>query len=174
MRARFEDTGAGGFFSTPEGDSNLILRMKDDYDGAEPSGNSMAALGLLRLAHATASDDLRRSAERTLAAFSARAVTSGMPQMLVALMAFLDPPRQIVLAGPRDQAGPMLASIRSHFLPETAVFVLDEASRPVLAGFSPAFSAMQSVDGRLAAYVCQDFACRLPVTTVTELAALLQ
>src|SRR5262249_40923970 len=65
MLARFEDPGNGGFFSTAEGDPSLVLRIKDDYDGAEPSGNSVALMNLLRLAEITNDDLFRRAAART-------------------------------------------------------------------------------------------------------------
>ncbi len=68
MRELFEDPAAGGFFSTAAGDHNLVLRMKDDYDGAEPSGNAVALLDLLRLEHITDRPDFREAAERTLRA----------------------------------------------------------------------------------------------------------
>jgi uncharacterized protein YyaL (SSP411 family) len=67
MRELFEDQAEGAFFSTAAGDSNLVLRMKDDYDGAEPSGNAFALLDLLKLAHFTDRAEYRESAERTAA-----------------------------------------------------------------------------------------------------------
>src|SRR3984957_6366935 len=72
MRGLFEDTAEGAFFSTAAGDSSLVLRMKDDYDGAEPSGNAVALLDLLRLAHFTDCEDYREAAERTLGALGAK------------------------------------------------------------------------------------------------------
>lgn len=176
MRELFEDTESGGFFSTSGGGEELILRMKDDYDGAEPSGNSMAALALLRLANITGRDEFQRSAERTIEAFAGRvaAIASGMPQMLVALGAALDPPRQIVLAGKRAESGPMLAAVREQFLPETTVFVLDDEDRGVLSRYNPVLAGMKPVDGAMTAYVCENFACRLPVTEAAKLAGLLQ
>ncbi len=65
MRELFEDPDDGAFFSTAAGDANLVLRMKDDYDGAEPSGNSAALVALLRLAHFTDRADFREAAERS-------------------------------------------------------------------------------------------------------------
>jgi uncharacterized protein YyaL (SSP411 family) len=172
----FEDPEAGGFYSTPEGDANLILRIKDEYDGAEPSGNSMAALGLLRLAHLTGRDDFRQPAERTLRAFSARmaSMSLGLPEMLVALAASLWPPRQIVLAGPKQDALEMLQTVRARFLPETPVLLVTGESRAALARYSPALAQMNPVDGRVTAYVCENFTCRLPTTDVAKLAELLQ
>ncbi|HEV8144941.1 MAG TPA: thioredoxin domain-containing protein, partial [Bryobacteraceae bacterium] len=83
-RELFEDPDNGGFFSTPAGTRDLVMRLKDDYDGAEPSGNSVMALLLLRLARMTGRDDFRQSAERTLKLFSPRLhdQPSGVPQML--------------------------------------------------------------------------------------------
>src|SRR5260370_21622010 len=67
----FEDREHGGFFSTREGSSDLVLRLKDDYDGAEPSGNSTMTLALLRLARMRDRADFAQAAERTLASFAA-------------------------------------------------------------------------------------------------------
>ncbi len=64
MRELFEDTEHGGFFSSAEGDASLVMRVKDDYDGAEPSGNSVALMNLLRLAQMTDRDEFRESAAR--------------------------------------------------------------------------------------------------------------
>ncbi len=83
----FEDRERGGFYSSPEGDASLVLRMKEDYDGAEPSGNSLALMNLLRLSLITNRDDFRLSAARTLAAFAPR-LSAGpvtLPQMLAAV-----------------------------------------------------------------------------------------
>ena len=103
--ALFQDAEGGGFFSSPANQSDLVLRLKDDYDGAEPSGNSVMALALLRLARITGRDDFRTAAERTLEAFSGRMLAggAGLPQMLVAQMFAMGKPMEIVLAGPRDQ-----------------------------------------------------------------------
>src|SRR5581483_5940962 len=72
MRDLFEDRENGAFFTTAGEDKDLVVRMKDDYDGAEPSGNSMALLDLLRLAQITDSDEFRSAAERTLRVLSRR------------------------------------------------------------------------------------------------------
>ncbi|HVX67882.1 MAG TPA: thioredoxin domain-containing protein, partial [Bryobacteraceae bacterium] len=87
MIARFEDAEGGGFFASPRGDESLVLRLKDDYDGAEPSGNSIAILDCLRLARIAASTALEGAAARALAAFASRleAAPVALPRMLVAL-----------------------------------------------------------------------------------------
>lgn len=178
MRELFEDRQHGAFFSTAEGDSSLVLRMKDDYDGAEPSGNSVAALNLLRLAAITDRADLRESAERTLRAFASRMrlAPSGVPQMLVALGWHLDRPKQIVIAGSQDDAGTrsLLRALRGRFVPHKVVLLADEQSRARLAQWQPAIASMHGVDGRPAAYVCESFVCREPVTEPEELVGLLE
>lgn len=176
MREHFEDSENGGFFSTPEGDVNLILRMKDDYDGAEPSGNSMAVLALLRLARMTGREEFEQSAGRALKAFASRlgSIGSGVPLLLTALMYSEAAARQVVLAGPRDDTAPMLEAVRSRFLPYTTVLAADEESRPVLARYIAAIGDMKPLDGCAAAYVCENFTCQLPVTEVAQLNELLQ
>ena len=157
----FEDCEHGGFFSA--GDSaDLVLRLKDDYDGAEPSGNSGMALALLRLARMTDRDDFRGAAERTLKVFGSRlksAERGTCPRCWWRRFA-LARPREIVLAGPdKDSDMPaMLAAIRRRFLPNTVVLMANETGR-----------SMPAIDNRATAYVCENYACKLPVTSVAEL-----
>jgi uncharacterized protein len=159
----FEDRERGGFFSTQAAKADLVLRLKDDYDGAEPSGNSGIAMALLKLARITGREDFRISAERTLQAFASRlkAAPTAAPQMLVVQMFATGRPMEVVLAGPRDQA--MLAAIHGRFLPDAVVMHAGQA--PV---------AMPALDGKPTAYVCENYACKLPVTDDRLLRELLQ
>jgi hypothetical protein len=176
-RELFEDGENGAFFSTAAA-PDLVLRMKDDHDGAEPSANSIAALNLLRLAGVCGREDLRRSAERILDAFASRlaGAPAAVPQMLVAAMRAAAPPRQVVIAGSLQGADTraLLAEVRRRLLPDTAVLVVDDASRPALAEWNPALAAMHPIQGKAAAYVCENFTCRQPVTEPGALAELLQ
>ena len=179
MRERFEDAEHGGFFSSPAGDENLVMRVKDDYDGAEPSGNSVALMNLLRLAQLTNRDDFRQSAARTLAAFEQRLslAPSALPQMLAACEFLLSHPRQIVIAGAREGADTraLARAVHSRFMPNRVLLLLDsEETRTRLAQNIPEVAAMHPSDGRAAAYVCRDYACQLPVTEPADLTALLQ
>jgi uncharacterized protein YyaL (SSP411 family) len=161
----FEDAEDGGFFSSAANQGDLVLRLKDDYDGAEPSGNSVMALALLRLARITSRDDFRAAAERTLEAFAGRMLAGGggLPQMLVAQMFAMGKPMEIVLAGPQTGLPTMLREIRKRFLPNTVVMRASEAPQ-----------VMPPVDGLATAYVCENYACKLPVTGTPALAELLQ
>ena len=179
QRELFEDRQDGGFFSAAEGDSSLVLRVKEDYDGAEPSGNSVAALNLLRLAQITGHTDFRESAERLFAAFGSRlsAAPMAIPQLLVAYDFLLSEPRQIVIAGERGapDTQALLRTVHTRFVPNRVVLLVDsEETRASLAAGVPAVAAMTKVDGRAAAYVCQNYACQLPVTGAGQLAELLQ
>jgi uncharacterized protein len=163
--ALFQDEEHGGFFANAVQDAvpDLVLRLKDDYDGAEPSGNSMMALLLARLARMTGREDFRHAAERTLKSFASRIEEGavGIPQMLVALQFMHAPPCEIVLAGPSDVE--MLAEIRRRFLPQAVVMRAEHSGRE-----------LPAMDGKPTAYVCENFACNLPVTSVADLGRLLE
>jgi uncharacterized protein YyaL (SSP411 family) len=165
--ALFEDREKGGFFSTTGEAGDLVLRLKDDYDGAEPSGNSTMALALLRLARMTDRADFRQAAERTLEAFASRLTSggAGVPQMLVALQFMLAKPREIVLAGPKDSPAmrELLTAIRRRFLPTAVLTAASEVPHP-----------MPAIEDRPTAYVCENFACKLPTCDPSKLDELLQ
>ncbi len=174
----FEDPDGGGFYSTAAGDPSLVMRMKEDYDGAEPSGNSVTALNLLRLAEYTGDEAFRPAAERLFRAFSPRLTTAGVtvPQMLVALDWFLHKPKQIVLAGAAGSAelAALAAEVHRHYLPNRVILMLDgEDTRRALAARLPALAGMAADPGPATAYVCEDFTCRLPVSEPAALRELL-
>jgi uncharacterized protein YyaL (SSP411 family) len=162
--ALFEDSENGAFFSTAavDGERELVLRLKDDYDGAEPSGNSVMAMLLLRLARMTGRDDFRRAADRTLQVFASRlqSAAAAIPQMMAAYSFAIAQPMEIVLAGSREDASmrSMLAAIRRHFLPNAVVMMAGEAPHP-----------MPALRGEATAYVCENYACQLPATEVATL-----
>ena len=179
QRELFEDSEHGGFFSTAANDPSLVLRVKEDYDGAEPSGNSVAASNLLRLAQISGRAEFRQSAERLFAAFGSRLATAPMaiPQMLAACEFQLSQPRQIIIAGNRQAADTraLLRAVHTRFIPSRVLLLVDsEQTRSALAAGAPAIASMRPLDGRAAAYVCRDFTCQLPVSEAAALAELLQ
>jgi len=179
QRELFEDSAQGAFFSSREGDADVLLRVKEDYDGAEPSGNSVALGNLLRLAQIFNREDLRASAERLLAAFAPRltAAPVALPQMLAACEFRAGQPRQIILVGGRDGADTkaLLRSLHVRFVPHKIVLLVDSAeARAALAAAIPTIANMELLDGRASAYVCRDYTCQLPVNTPDALAELIQ
>ncbi len=177
--ARFEDREHGAFFSTAAGDASLVVRLKDDYDGAEPSGNSVAALVLLRLGQMTGRTAFRDAAEKTLRAFGPRLDSAGVsvPLMLAALLYSRSEPLHVVIAGGRDADGTreMVRLLHTRFAPTTVTFLIDSpAVQARLAESLPMVKTMSPIDGKPTAYVCENYACKLPVTDVDQLAKLLE
>ena len=174
----FEDAAQGGFYATAAGDASLVLRLKDDYDGAEPSGNSVAALALARLAEMTGRQDFRRSAEGTLEAFASRlnSLPVSLPLMLVAAEFLRMKPTQVLLAGAKDDPATreLARQVWRRFLPRRVLVLVDAEAREALAAHLPVASEVAPVDGKAAAYVCENYACRLPVTEASQLAELLK
>ncbi|MBV9404571.1 MAG: thioredoxin domain-containing protein [Acidobacteriaceae bacterium] len=163
--AQFEDTEQGGFFSTAENSVDLLLRMKDDYDGAEPSGNSAATDVLLRLAHLTGNDVFRHSAERSLRSFAPKLELQPTmaPQMLVALGRWLAAPEQIIIrcAEINPRAQQLLAEYRRPFSPNRTVLALTDAATERLKTFAPFLAGLER-RGEFTIYECRNFACELP------------
>jgi len=176
----FFDEKNGGYFSTSGKDESVFLRMKDDNDGAEAAASSVAALNLLRLAQFR-DDPAAAGAERARKTIDAFATTlshfpSAMPLMLVALDYSLSKPRQIVIAGKRDapETKALVKEVHRHFLPNTVLFLADGAEGQGYIGEkNEAIRAMSPIDGKPAAYVCENFTCKAPVTDPKQLGDLL-
>jgi hypothetical protein len=172
----FEDKSGGGFFSTAVGDSSLVMRIKDDDDEAEPSGNSVAACNLLRLAQMTDRKDFHDSADRLLHALAKRieAQPAASPQMLAAYEFSLSKPKQIVLVGTAGLPV-LLRELNSRFVPHKIVLLVDGVpSRNALAAYLPVIETMTEKNGKATAYVCENYACQLPTADPKKFAELLQ
>jgi uncharacterized protein len=169
QRELLEDT-AGGFFASAHQDTSRLIRIKDDYDGAEPSGNSVALMNLLRLYAITGRPEFEASARKLIAAFHPRLLAApfGMPQMLAACEFDLAPTREIVVAG--DHPEPILRPVWARFDPHRVLL----HATPELAVYQPAIAAMNSAGGQTTVYVCENFTCHEPVTTEEDLARLLR
>ena len=174
----FFDEKNGGYFSTSGKDESVFLRMKDDNDGAEPAASSVAALNLLRLAQFRDDKQAAERARKTIDAFTTTLshFPSAMPQMLVALDYSLSMPRQIVIAGKKDapETKALLREVLRHFLPKTVLFLADGAEgQKYLGEKNEAIPAMSPIDGKPAAYVCENFTCKAPVIDPAMLSELL-
>ena len=174
MDARYWDEARGGYFNSRAEDGSIVLRLKEDYDGAEPAPSSVAANNLLRLASLGHDDALRQRARRTIEA--CRAQWSGtphaMPEMLCAVATALEPARQVVLVGERSREDfRALAAVLAEGLgPRRTVLALtSEDDRRWFAGKTAWLAEMRAVNGRATAYVCEGFACQAPVTEPAEL-----
>jgi hypothetical protein len=174
---RFWDGREGAWFSTTDQDPTVLLRLKEDYDGAEPAASSVSVLNLLTLVHLVPDDEAREKARRTLARLGPRigAAARAVPMMLCALSAWYHGLDQIVLVGAAD-ADPTRALKRElarHYVPFTiAVPVEPGPQQEAAARLFPFISGMHARDGA-AAYVCRDFACQPPVSAPEDLGPLL-
>lgn len=179
MDQRFWDGDRGGYFNSPAGAPDIVVRLKEDYDGAEPAASSIAALNLLRLAALLHEPARRDRARRTLAAFRGQweERPQAMPQLLCALELALEPPRHVVLTGEPGRADfeALAAVVHERLGPSRALLALDAAggARAWWASRAPWLAQMGAAETRAAAYVCEEFTCRAPATTPEELRALL-
>ena len=170
----FWDESEGGWFSTTGRDPAVLLRLKEDYDGAEPSASSVSVNNLLTIAHLTDDEDARRKVERTLGRYGPRAGRAArvIPMALAGLSAWHAGATQIVIVGSAAAAGPLLAELARHYMPFTIVVPIQPGdSQREVAALMPFVAAMRSPGDAATAFVCRDFACREPVTTAAALAA---
>ena len=166
MMGRFFDQEHGGYWQSATDSKDLILRAKEDYDGAEPSGNSVATLALLKLAEITGSEDLAKAAEQTLRAYSGRLQDqpAALPHLLIAAALWMGPRSRVVIAGdPQSPAGiELLRAAHSVYRPLKVVL---GTAGPV----EPFAHSLPDVDGKPAAYVCEGTTCRPPVKSAQAL-----
>jgi uncharacterized protein YyaL (SSP411 family) len=171
----FRDEANGGWFSTSGRDPSVLVRMKDDYDGAEPSVSSVSVLNLLVLSHLVDEEGWRDDIDRTLRFFGdrLRQLGRGVPMMEAALSTYVAGPQQIVIvsAGDALTAQPLTAVVSTRYLPFAVILSLSDAERRSLAGRLPFLEAMQPVSGQPAAYICSNFTCRPPITSAAALEA---
>ena len=178
MNAQFADPARGGYFNSRADDATVIVRLKEDHDGAEPSANSIAALNLLRLDWMTGLPGARDRAVKTIEALRPQwtAMPQGLPQLLCAVELVMDAPRTVVLAGDpaADDFQALAAALSEQLGPRRAVLCADDgAGQQWLAVRRPYLAEMKPVGSRATAYVCENFTCQTPVSSPAELRALL-
>jgi hypothetical protein len=164
--SRFADAERGGFFSTSSDHEELIVRRKEVGDHPIPSGNSSAALGLLRLAALSGERSYAEAAEAVLALFGETATRhpDSFAHMLRALDFHLVATKEVALCG--GDLDELAALVRARFRPHVVL-----AGGPQGSTVPPLLEGRTEVEGGAAAYVCESFSCRLPVTDPADLAA---
>jgi hypothetical protein len=173
MTAQFWDDADVGFFFTSSDHEKLITRTKDYFDNAMPSGNSAAAMVLLKLGLLTQEHDYQQRAAGTLRSVRQAMVryASGFGYMLCALDCYLSESKEIAIVGPTDshEVRLFIEEIYSRFLPNKVVAAAEPGDEhaveaiKLLAGRTP-------VGGQATTYVCRDYICLAPATTPQELA----
>ncbi len=164
--ARFLDAEGGGYFLTPSGGEPLLVREKPAYDGAVPSGNSIAAQNLLRLYDFTGDAKWRSRAERLFASLGLRVTRSpvGYPSLLVALDHYYDRPLEVAVIAPvnRKEADSLAERLHQTFVPNAAATVLTDAEAERQQIWIPWLEGKRAINGRSTAYVCERGRCDLP------------
>jgi uncharacterized protein YyaL (SSP411 family) len=169
MKDLFWDGEEGGYFFAGKGNEKLIASVKESYDGALPSGNSVALLNLLRLARLTGDTGLDQMAQQLLRAFAGELQRTGRghTMMLTALDFLHGPVKEIVVAGRRDgdDTAALLQEIRRGFVPNKVVLLRppgEEGER--VSSLAPYTREMRMRAGKAAVYLCENFTCLPPVT----------
>ena len=178
-KERFWDQEGAGYFYTPHQGEALILREKDSYDGAIPSGNAVMALNLLRLARLTGQAELETQAGEIFSALGGKVRENPAAHtfLLMALQYALAPGREIVVVGPREHPSTraLLEAAQKSWSPDTVVLLrpLDQEGERV-AQLAPFSREMTPVGGTPAAYVCSGGTCQRPLSDPAQLEALLK
>ncbi len=167
LDSKYLDERTGGYFLTSEDHEQLLARQRPSRDRAVPSGNSVAAMNLLRLYELTTEERYSAGAEKIFSTFS-RSI-GGAPQMLVALDFHMGAAKEIIIVTPktRDQAEPFLSELRRTYLPNRVLVVASEGrDLEALAELIPLVEGKVARRGQTTAYVCEQGLCRLPTTEV--------
>ena len=163
------------FTAAADDGEKLLVRSKVIYDGAIPSGTSVAVFNLLRLGHMTGKADVLTKAEGIIKSFSAQIGQhpAGHCQLMVALEFALNPNYEVVIVGKpqRKDTMAMLDALRKPFLPEKVVLFRpnDEPASKDITAIAPFTRSMAAKNGQATAYVCREFACRLPTPRIDQM-----
>ncbi len=178
MDSLFLDKEHGGYFQTAPRQSDILFRSKGDYDGAEPAPSSLAAANLLRLAQLTGNAEYRERAEKAIRSAGDKLdkLPSALTQLLCAIDFSLAKPRQIVIAGTKDAADTkgLLREVHGVFSPNQLILLADGAKgQEWLGSRIETLKTMKPLQGKAAAYVCENYVCQKPVSEAEELRKLL-
>jgi len=172
----FWDEKGGGFYFTPSDGEKLLIRQKEIYDGAVPSGNSTAILNLLRIGRITGNSDFEKKASKIIKTFSGIIENSpqAFTQTLIALDFAFGPSIEIVISGERNSlsAKEMLKIIREKYIPNK-VIVFNSKEKDQMEIISPLFKEYVPADDKTTIYICENYKCNMPATSIEELNALL-
>lgn len=167
MITEFWDEENGGFFFTSNDHEELIVRNKDFYDNATPAGNSVAADVLLKLAKLFGEEKYERFAATVLRLVAPQISRhpQGFGRALAAMEFYLAPVKEVVILG--EKSNELEHEVFGEFLPNKIVVLSTDAE--AAGGSIPLLADKEMIDGKVTAYVCENFVCQRPVTSVEEL-----
>ena len=172
--SHFWDHEKGGFYFTPDDGEELLVRQKEIYDGAIPSGNSVAAYNGIRLARMTGNNSYEEISSRINSIFSGQVgrAPSAFTLLLTALDFGVGPSYEVVIVGDEKSTHTreMMLALSSSFLPNKVVIFRPAGERvPKIAEIAPFVRNQTDIDGKTTAYVCRNFACNLPTTDIQQM-----
>ena len=173
----FRDEKGGGFFFSGKRNEQLIAQTKEIYDGATPSGNSVALMNILRLSRMTGNLDLTNISGQIMRTFAETVnnYPSGYAQFLCALDFALGPTKEIIIAGEpdSDDTKKILKETRRRFLPGKVVILHPEKDKSIeeIIGF---VKEQKAIDGKATAYICENYACKAPANDINKIIQLLE
>lgn len=172
------DEDKGGFYFIADDAEEIFVRQKSIYDGAVPSGNSVAMLDLLRLGRITTNPDYEEKAAQIARTFSMNIKRSPSlhTQFMVAMDFWIGPSYEIVIIGNSHakDTKEMLEALRKHFIPNKVVILKAAKSKsPEIIRIAEFTKYQTSIDGKATAYVCADYKCKMPTTDVSKMLELL-
>jgi uncharacterized protein YyaL (SSP411 family) len=167
----FWDDKNGGFYFTADDGEHLLIRQKEIYDGAVPSGNSIAMRNLLRLGRMTANYDLEQKASKIGRAFfdKVRKSASAYTQLMIAVDFAVGPSYEVVIAGDPQagDTGKMLRTVQQEFIPnKVVIFVPAGSDSSDIKHIAPFTRNQSTIEGKATAYVCVNYTCKLPTTNL--------
>jgi len=177
MLEHFWDPENGGFYFSADDAEGMLVRKKELYDGAIPSGNSVAMLDLIRLSHLVGDSRYEEKAAHLLRACSRTIAEApfAYTQFMAALDFSLGPSSQVVIVGDpqsRDTAT-MIRALQGSFIPNKVVLIRSAGERdPDISRLAEYTRDLESIEGKATAYVCRDFRCDLPTTDAQQMLAL--
>ncbi len=169
----FSDGETGGFYFTPADGEAMIVRTREIYDGAIPSGNSAAAVNLVRLARLTGDERYEEHAERIGRVFleDLSRAPSGFAWFMTSVDLSEGPSVEIVIVGRpgSDDTKSMVREVRAAYAPDAAILFKPSGDPdPAIARIAPFTAPHTAIDGRATAYVCRNHACDAPTTDPTD------
>jgi len=173
LHQHFWDEPSGGYFLTSDISEQLLMRPKEVYDGAVPSGNSVCMLNLLRLARITGKTEYEQRAVALSRAFAeaVRQNPAAHTQLMIAIDFAIGPSQEIVVVATPDAPDTlrMLQTIRSVFVPNKVLILVPTEDDPEIAKFSEFTRHQKALQGKATAYICRNFVCEQPTTDPEKL-----
>jgi len=168
----FWDEEEGGLYFYGKDSEELLVRPKEIYDGATPSGNSVATLNFLRLSKLMGKEKLMEKAEEQFKFFGGQIKKNptAYTYFLSALLFMQSKGKEVVIAGKKDQTNTkkMLATVKKKFSPFTVTLFNNEEEKDELSNLAPFVAEQKQIKGKPTAYICEDFTCQAPITDLQK------